>query len=71
MTHVTRRDGNVTYADFGGSAEPDPGPLPEFSMSCKVLYIDGLVALSRLTYWINGQVIVQHLLTEADPEDHA
>ncbi|MCE9566350.1 MAG: hypothetical protein K8U57_30370 [Planctomycetes bacterium] len=59
---ITKTDGNVIHADFG---KVDPTILFSLTVSCQLLYADELVAVSRLTYTLDGQQFVQHVVTEA------
>jgi hypothetical protein len=61
-----RAEGNVIHADFGNRASREEAPpLFEMSVSCRLLYCDEHVSVCRLTTTVNGQSLVQHVVTEA------
>lgn len=75
---ITHQDGNVIHADFGTIPQPNVAvndsntrnrPLLGCSVSCDLLYCDSLLAVTRLTYRVNGQEFIQHIITDGTKDE--
>lgn len=55
---MTRTEGNVIHADFGG--KPKPQPMPLLSAHCEILYQDGEVVLTRTQVQVGDEAWVTH-----------
>ena len=77
MNNVIDTEGNVIHAQFGNIGSYLKGnidfthtrdkPILGVSVSCDLLYCDEHVAMTRLTYRVNGKAYLQHVMTEAEP----